>query len=572
MGIRELPANNVLTLQGEEAMSTTSIPPENARAAFPEGTQIPPGNKPPVSGTEAGGAYKGPPPDNSEKKIESWTIMVYIAADALLANFGVESLKQLNEAASSAPSEGDIAKVTIAAQFSIDAPAGQHIPRYIFNECSGGNLGRSLRSPFHTSPNTSEQEALAAFLDWVYKTDDCNQSDNYALILWSHGPELFLQPPPGNPTGSSSSLYLTPMELRQAIQSGIPKDRADSLKIIAFDACSMSMFEMAYEIRDLADYMVASQEEVPDLSFPYSTLVQQVRKYGADAPTLLQKSVRSYVRTYQDYICNAITSMQPVTLTALRLNKYCPLFTAIQSLAESLMAGLEDPDLPAYLINAREKSRDYAGGLYVDLVEFCTYLYEQLYPSTDEEEGEEEGKNGAYALTPPARNGASKDSGCDKAKLKEAICRKKDIRDACQAVLNALKVNEHGISDGLVLINCSGDTRSHGVSLYLPYLSDEQASDIEQPMVKGTRDILLKGVGVALNASASGYLLSQRQSLILDTEAYYGSLSFAMETRWYEFIAKFWTRILISLNSRSLDLRYSGVQSAINSIRKQSVR
>jgi len=84
----------------------------------------------------------------------------------------------------------------------------------------------------------------------------------------------------------------------------------------------MSMFEMADEIRGLADYMVASQEEVPDPSFPYDSLVKLFRRYGNKTELLLKHGVRAYVRSYQDYVCNAITGMKRVTLSALRLASF----------------------------------------------------------------------------------------------------------------------------------------------------------------------------------------------------------------------------------------------------------
>jgi len=585
-------------------MGTTPTPKENTAATLEprERTQA---NAAPTPSEEALKTQEYNPPTQPTSTIQEgpeaanpkatktrWTIMVYIAADAVLANFGVESLKQLNEGASSPPCmcdqvhEGasspackcDEAEVVVAAQFSIDAPAGQSIPRYIFNEDSGGNLGRSLRERFDAPENMTEQEALASFLDWVYnKQKDCLEAENYALILWSHGPELFLQPPPGSPTGVSGSLYLTPIELRQAIEDGIPAEKRCTLKVIGFDACSMSMYEMAYELSSLAEhntddyYMVASQEEVPDLSFPYSTLVQLIRQYGKVPKTLITQAVRSYCRTYQDYIANAITTMQPVTLSALRLNlcgQGSDLFCAIRCLASSLLDSLNDPDLPDYLVTARAKSRDYAGGLYVDLVEFCAYLYQQLFPCTEDEKEIEARMKASHV-----NSDTSDKRDCNSFVLKSALGHKKKISNACLAVLQALRVEVCGTSiDGAVLINCSSDTRSHGLSIYFPYLSDYQASLIAQPTVKGTRDVPAKGFGDALNACASGYLMDQRQCLIMDTEGYYDDLRLAKDTEWYEFITQFWTRILISVNARDLDLRYSGVQSAINSIRKKRER
>src|ERR1035437_307439 len=103
----------------------------------------------------------------------SWTIMLYIAADDTLANFAVESLKQLNKSARVPADPTDEANVVVAAQFSIDAPGGQSIPRYIFNESSGENLGSSLQEPLNAPPDISEQQALMSFLEWVYNNEKC---------------------------------------------------------------------------------------------------------------------------------------------------------------------------------------------------------------------------------------------------------------------------------------------------------------------------------------------------------------------------------------------------------------
>jgi len=55
--------------------------------------------------------------------------------------------------------------VVVAAQFAIDAPGGQQIPRYIFDQNSGGSLGESLKEYFDAPDNLTEQEALAGFLE-----------------------------------------------------------------------------------------------------------------------------------------------------------------------------------------------------------------------------------------------------------------------------------------------------------------------------------------------------------------------------------------------------------------------
>ncbi len=50
--------------------------------------------------------------------------------------------------------------------------------------------------------------------------------------------------------------------------------KSKKLDIVAFDACNMSMIELASELQAYADFMIASQEEVPDASFPYEDLLK----------------------------------------------------------------------------------------------------------------------------------------------------------------------------------------------------------------------------------------------------------------------------------------------------------
>jgi hypothetical protein len=316
------------------------------------------------------------------------------------------------------------------------------------------------------------------------------------------------------------------------------------LDVVGFDACFMSVFEMAYELRGVAEYMVASQEEIPDASFPYDCLVELFRKCGKDKdPTLLLKEgVQAYVSAYQDCICNTDTGMKPVTLSALRLGNCDKLRAPVDSLAGALLKAKKEADLPDLLIKARSSSQDYAAGLYVDLYEFCSKLSKSL------------GENV---------------SGW-----------KKEISDACTDVLEALKISEE--EDSLILangsVNKSGnvipinsdDTKSHGVSIYLPYLTVDQYAYVSKPLVKGgelTRGA--KGYSDMLNGAATEYMMCARRNLILDTESYYEHLLLAKETRWYDFIAGQWTRALIEEVPAELDHHYSAQQSWMNMTREK---
>jgi hypothetical protein len=124
-----------------------------------------------------------------------WTILLDIAADGVLANFGIESLKQLKNLACTAGSARDQAEVTVAAQFSVDAPAGQKTPRYILGpDTIGGSLSDCIADYLDVPRTMTEQQALIDFLQWAFRQKELD-ADYYALILWGHRPELLKQPP-----------------------------------------------------------------------------------------------------------------------------------------------------------------------------------------------------------------------------------------------------------------------------------------------------------------------------------------------------------------------------------------
>ncbi len=474
--------------------------------------------------------------------------MMYIAADSSIANFAVESLKQINRTVATPAGEHEEANVVVAAQFAIDAPGGQQVPRYIFNQSSGGSLGDSFAEYLKAPDNMTEQQALISFLKWVYCNPKCNEADRYALILWGHGPEFLVQPPAGDPKNDRSELYLSPEELREALDECIPKD--NKLGFIGFDACSMSMFEMAYEIREYADYMVASQEEVPDLSFPYDSLIPLLRRFGGRPEALIREGIHAYVDAYQDYVCNLSTGMKRATLSALRLCRCNDLKNAIERLAVTLLEAKKDPGMPSLLVQSRSCSQDYAGGLYVDLVDFSIKLIKQL-------------SIGKAVHVVDAYTSSSSDMQSTQVAQR---MRKHHIIVACRNVIKALQEDTHQDNpDLLLLANSSVDPDNHGVSLYFPFFCDAQKQVANQPAVKGGIGTHGgKEFGAVLNNANAGLLMCARRQMIVDTESYYRDLALAKETGWYRFIVEEWSLILAMTAPDDLDTLYSAQQCAVN--------
>ncbi len=114
--------------------------------------------------------------------------------------------------------------------------------------------------------------ALTDFIEWAAYA---YPADHYALILWDHGAgwksrasvtksNLFRGAIQDETSGSFMSLPNLAAAVRNA---GVHMD------LINFDACLMAMYEVAYELKDLADFLVFSEETEPSDGDPYDTIL-----------------------------------------------------------------------------------------------------------------------------------------------------------------------------------------------------------------------------------------------------------------------------------------------------------
>jgi Clostripain family len=100
----------------------------------------------------------------------------------------------------------------------------------------------------------------------------CFPAESYGLVLWSHGYGWL---PGKNNTKTVSTRWfgqdgnnnMNIPDLVTALQEG------PHFRYILFDACFMSSVETAYELRNCADYLIASPSEVLSGGFPYSDII-----------------------------------------------------------------------------------------------------------------------------------------------------------------------------------------------------------------------------------------------------------------------------------------------------------
>jgi len=445
-----------------------------------------------------------------------WKIMVYISADGLLANFAVESLKQLKRAGGNG--------VVVVAEVNTDGiiPA----KRYLFDKLGDiSPLADSETEPPEVPPKvgTPDPEDLRRFIDAAVGKDP--QAERHALFLWGHGPELLSDEDPKSVAEDESkkknsdkpTTYLTLSKLREALsETQLAKQEKKKIDILGLDACSMSMAELASELGDYVQFMVASQDDVPDMSFPYEAILPRLRDLAN--PEAASKMIPEvYRKAYRDYIANPRTGVRAITMSAIDLdkNKMDRLMKLLTTLAGLLLELSKREEARGEILTARQKSQGFVFGLFVDLVDLCQRLRESKIYSAE-----------------------LKDT-C--AKIQEVINDRKE----------AIIANEVHVETGDGAPP-DGEVAGGGLSIYFPYRIPDDTEKLQELRAKGSKDHPTK----------------ERTQRIHELERDFAELKKVwVETGWTKFIQEGWSSILANEAKRqhfALDEVYSAQQCAQN--------
>jgi hypothetical protein len=453
-------------------------------------------------------------------KPADWAVLVYISADEILANFAVETLKQLKLAS------GD--QIVAAAQ--VDANGKRKTRRYRFGEKEKedkegaiANNEEVLDSPSRTG--IADPQNLTDFIDWAYydPVTDKPIAERFCVVAWGHGVELLLDEDRLRISGGNevrvTRRYLTPTNLRKGLEGSKLVKGGKKFDIIGLDACSMSMLELASELPSCADFMVASQEDVPDVSFPYLKILEGLKE-AAGGKEMEAKEVSKaiavlYQRAYRDYISTPGSGVRAITLSSLNLNQVSTVTGPLKNLADELLKSGTDTKMRKAILQARSESRSFVFGLFVDLFNFCERLKEKL-PS---------------------------------------------MTNLCSQIQEAIQEQE----GGCVIRNATDERGKdcHGLSIYFPYRKDDPADAFQVLQALGPDDDRpVKGGNRPLKGGNRP--LKERVARIAELEEDFDQLTGFKQTNWMKFIKQGWSQILIAEEPEDLDLRYSGQQVAKN--------
>jgi hypothetical protein len=343
----------------------------------------------------------------------NWTIMVYLAGDNNLDSAGLVDLKEMK-------TTGTTDKIAVLAQFD-RAGAKRSTVRYCLKK--GTTLAKDAVAKLGET-NTGDPKVLEDFVTWGVAN---YPADHYLLVLWNHGagwddaniyegdvfsgaaPPVSRKSQPVATRGAASAARSIPLAQARAgirntrralfsttvaaaikqrgiayddqaqdfldnielkkVMTRIKKSLKQKIDILGMDACLMNMAEVAFQMRDVAEYSVGSEETEPGDGWPYDRILKALAGKPEMTPEELSQSiVNSYLASYK--------AGDNVTQSAVKLAALKPLTTAVDGLAKALKNILTDAPSRSALISARSQVQEYSRPYddYCDLLDLCDLI------------------------------------------------------------------------------------------------------------------------------------------------------------------------------------------------------
>ena len=298
-----------------------------------------------------------------------WTIMVYMAADNNLEKYAIQDINELEEI-------GSTTKVAIVVEIDrapgYDSTNGNWTStrRYYVKQDNDRHTINSELVADLGECNMADPTNLSKFINWAVNT---YPAKHYVLVLWDHGRgwqtstlrtlSIPFEFKAINVDETSNSEMSLP-ELRNALS------QSPRVDIILFDACLMGMLEVAYSIRNCADIMIASEDNIPATGQPYTQILARLTSMPQVTPYEFSQIV---INSYMDYYANYAG---PLTYSAIKLSSLGYTIHAVDQLGTAIVAASNEWPI-VRKIQGETQYFDSDKGQYIDykdLYDFASRL------------------------------------------------------------------------------------------------------------------------------------------------------------------------------------------------------
>jgi hypothetical protein len=278
--------------------------------------------------------------------LAEWTYASYLAADNDLhdAIIGGDRSEMLRVGSTSL-----VNVVNLADPNNTARPFGDANVRYEYIKRNSFIELRNLGELDTSNPNTLED-----FITWVVETYPANR---FILDIADHG--LGWREHCQDLTAGNR--WMNMIELKQALANTGKK-----FNIIVFSECLMAQLEVAYQIMNFANYMVASEEVMPGPGPDYVRILTNLTNnpFQSDR-TFAINMVDFFRQVYSDRSGNE-------TLSAIDLSLIPNVANSVNNFANALIKKFTPNNIEIW--NARDRSESFNETTYKDLIHFASLI------------------------------------------------------------------------------------------------------------------------------------------------------------------------------------------------------
>lgn len=239
-------------------------------------------------------APKPPTPDEQQPQplTESHTLMIIMQGNNGLAEFMDSNLQRIITAYYDVPT--DVGRILIF----YDRGNYTRLTELYMDD---GMAKQRLIEEYSTSTSTVDKEFLAGVIN---RMKEVAPADSYGLIMSSHGGgwvpadlyDVYLlgESSRANEPNAEPLFYGQDDSDCMEIPDLVDALKHTRFKYIIFDACMMANVESLYDMRDMADYIIASPTEILGAGFPYENFL----------PLLFERTdhkLKEVCETYMEY-------------------------------------------------------------------------------------------------------------------------------------------------------------------------------------------------------------------------------------------------------------------------------
>ncbi|HPP88400.1 MAG TPA: clostripain-related cysteine peptidase, partial [bacterium] len=299
---------------------------------------------------------------NSAFAIKEWTIMSYLDADNDLEEYLLADFVEMG-AVGSTDQVNIVAQVDRVSGYTTAYGNWTNTRRFYIKK---GDTPSSTPLEQLGELNMGDKNTLRDFIIWAVTNYPAKK---YMLILSNHGGGWRKRNMQGkvtkaicwDETNNDDCLYMKDVQIAM---KDAENATGKKITVIGFDACLMAMIEVATDMKDCADVMIASEEVEPGNGWPYTPVLTKL----TTTPTMTGGQLASII--VDEYALSYKGIDSTITLSAVDLTKISALNTSIKTFVDNANQWTKIKD-------ARLATRTYSeadGYPHADLGHFMSLL------------------------------------------------------------------------------------------------------------------------------------------------------------------------------------------------------